>query len=108
MMSEAVLDIKKCKTQALNYAAVEFDRLKMEETEVGTVQVKRNACPKVLTNAQKKVDLPDNEPLCKEVIHSRIRDGRKLLVTHYPGPIFPMVAVKALLLDAIVQFATMR
>ena len=52
-----------------------------------------------------KFDLP--VPLLREVIRSRIREGRKLLVAH-PGPVSPMVSVEAHLLGAILQLATMR
>ena len=40
MTHEAMHDLKKRKSQALNYAAVEFNRLKMEAMEVGAMQVK--------------------------------------------------------------------
>jgi len=59
----------------------------------------------IMSNAQMKFDLP--VPLSREVICSRIREGRKLLITH-PGPESPMVSVEAHLLDAILQLATMR
>ena len=58
-----------------------------------------------MSNAQMKFDLP--VPLLREVVCSRIREGRKLLIA-YPGPVSPMVSVEGHLLDAILQLATMR
>ena len=52
-----------------------------------------------------KFDLP--VPLLREVIHSRNREGGKLLIVHH-GPVPPMVSVEAHLLDAILQLVTMR
>ena len=53
--NEKIDDLKKCKAQTLNYAAVQFDRLKTEAMEVGAAQVPRNEYTEIMSNHKRSL-----------------------------------------------------
>ena len=79
-MDEAMVDLKKWKAQALNYATVEFDKLKPQSNSMGSARVAKNAYSKILEMAQKKFDIPENQPLNKDVLHSRVKLEKNCLL----------------------------
>ena len=92
----------------MNYAAVEFKRLKSEAADLGLSRVRRGAYVDVMEGAKTKFDLPEDASLNVDTIRTRTsHEHRKLLVAKC-GPISPIAAVEAHLLDVMLQLAAMR
>ena len=104
--NEQKYDLQKRKLQALNYASVEVSNTKNSYEGIGCKRVKRGEYNNILTMAREKFDLPDDISLSKDTVMSRLKPGRKLLVAHR-GPVSPMVAIEAHLIDLILQLASM-
>ena len=105
--NEQKYDLQKRKLQALNYASVEVSNTKNSYEGIGCKWVKRGEYNNILTMAHKKFDLPDDILLSKDTVMSHLKPGRKLLVAHH-GPVSPMVAIEAHLIDLILQLASMQ
>ena len=92
----------------MNYAAVEFKQLKSEAADLGLSRVRHGAYIDVMEGAKTKFDLPEDVSLNVDTIHTRTsHEHRKLLVAKR-GPVSPIAAVEAHLLDVMLQLAVMR
>ena len=97
--NEQKYNLQKCKLQALNYASVEVCHIKKG--------MKRLDISKQVEGNTAKFKIPNDVSSSKATVISCQKPGRKLLITHH-GPVYPMVATEAHLINLILQLASMQ
>ena len=95
---------KRRKIQALNHAANKFKELKEQQSGP---RVKWGAYDSVIRDTNALFDLHTPDKISKEIVRTRLRNGRNIMVAHR-GPVSPMIKVEAYLVEVILSLSAMR